>query len=71
MRPIKIQYAVWQVEEGSGYWCLYNSIADAVCEHGDGTRVYRLEATSIGRFKRSVVMEKVKRTKKRKKAACP
>jgi hypothetical protein len=69
IKPKHVQYGVWEVDSGAdpmGYWMLYDTVEDAVSDKGDGTRVYKLEAKSIGQFKRAVTLEKVKRPKRKK-----
>lgn len=67
MKEKLTQYGVWRVDnpEDGGYWMMFDTIEDAVSGGGDGTRVYKLEAASLGRFRRKV--EIVKEKKKRRK----
>ncbi len=72
MKPKLEQFGVWEVDGAGtdqyGYWKQYDNLEDAVSENGDGTRVYKIQAKSVGTFRRSVVMERVKKlTKKLKK----
>jgi hypothetical protein len=66
----KVQYAVWD-EEGSeedgGYWLLYDTLEDAVSSHSDliSVEVFRMEAKSIGRYKKAVKMVRLKKRKKK------
>lgn len=71
------QFAVWtteQVDAEASYWMLYDTLEDAVSDNGDGTEVYKFEATLVGTFRRAVKIERVrqlkrKRQTKRKRAA--
>lgn len=65
----KLQYGIWKCEnkdKESQYWLLFDSIEDAVSSEGDGSVVYKLEASYVGRFRRAVTLEKVKKHKKKK-----
>lgn len=59
-------YLVWYVEPNEPeikYFTQYNSIEDAVSEHGDGCEVYVAYPKRLGKFKRKVEMIKIKARK--------
>ena len=62
------QYGYWETEtsgdEESGYWMMFDTLEDAVSSGGDGIQVYRLDATSLGKYRRRVELEKVKKKKR-------
>ena len=70
--PKLVQYGVWVTDPHDAeatYWNLYDSLEDAVSDHGDGTTVHRLEATLVGTFKRAVKVERVRTVKRKKRKA--
>jgi hypothetical protein len=67
MKPKSVQYGVMLDVDGDvGYWSLYETVEDAVSDQGDGTEVYRAEFKPIGRFKRAVKIQRIKKRKKKK-----
>lgn len=63
------QYGIWKKEQdGSEFWLFFDSVEDAVSAEGDGTEVYKFEGKFLGRFKRSVTLQKIKKRKRRRRA---
>ncbi len=64
---VRKQFAYWHTEPEGGYWCLFDTLEDAVNEGGEGTEIYALEPTRLGAFKRKVELVKIKTRKRRTK----
>lgn len=64
-KPNLKQYGVWNTDNDTGYWDLYDSVEDAVSTHGDGCEVYIIVPKKLGTFKRSVKIVKIKKRKKK------
>lgn len=62
-----VQFATWNDEPDAQYWETFDTLEDAVSGHEDGVEVFRAAYSSLGKWKRSAVLARVKKKKPRKK----
>lgn len=61
-------YMVWSADvdtDGGEYWLTYDSLGEAVSEHGPNVDVYRSQPKKLGKFKQKLTLVKVKPRKKK------
>lgn len=57
--PNMIEYGVWKVEDGVGYWDTVGTLEEAVYQHGD-KMIYQLTAKPVGKYMLETTVTKIK-----------
>jgi hypothetical protein len=66
MKPPKTMYAYWDVDHGAkfGHWMIYETPEEAASK-AEGSAIYELTAKRLGCFRVKMVLERLKKRKKR------
>lgn len=64
MKPnVKEQFLVWEVEGGTGYWLVYDTLEAAVAAHPEPVEVYSMLPKYTGFYITKATLVKTKRSK--------